>query len=197
LNTPQLPPPHSEKAGYTEADYHKYLGKEKEKPSLTDKFKRAAKEKIKTGMKMTQKIENGDSKGKDAELPAEASDPSSIVSTGKGVEGKQEDRQATGDRSGSEPVAARGLGLSTASDLKATSSSELTDSERTMYASERLDNFRWLSKVAGRYADGPPLTEKDLVEEEVAKEVGEIGESSRILSVLQALTLYLFHRPVR
>ena len=88
--------------------------------------------------------------------------------------------------------------MSAAAGLKAATSSgsKLTDSERTMYASERLDNFRWLSKVAGRYSECPPLTEKDLVEEEVAKEVGEIGECGPANYILQALIVYLYYRPV-
>ena len=58
--------------------------------------------------------------------------------------------------------------------------------EREMYASERQDNFRWLSKLVGSYADCEPLESSQLVPEETKQRVGEIGMSlrSRSASIL-------------
>ncbi|KAJ2933370.1 hypothetical protein H1R20_g3720, partial [Candolleomyces eurysporus] len=149
---------------------------------------------------MTQKVKNGDSKDKEAEPPAaEASNTAPAVSAGQAVaEVSQEDRQATGSRSAPEAgTTTRGLDLTTS--LKAaTSSSKLTDSERTMYASERLDNFRWLSKVAGRYAECPALTEKELVEEEVAKEIAETGQFAELVySTVEVKSLFENHATLK
>ncbi|KAJ2919390.1 hypothetical protein MD484_g1033, partial [Candolleomyces efflorescens] len=173
---------------YSEAGFHSQV-KKTTGPGLVTKIKKAAKEK---GKKMTQKVENTDSKGRAGELPVESS------SVGTGSEGRQKDRQVASGRSASETAADKGLGLPHASDLKITSSAELTDSERTMYASERLDNFRWLSKVAGRYAEGPPLTEKDLVDEKVAKEVSEIGQFAELsYSTVEVQSLFKHHAALK
>ncbi|KAJ3532027.1 hypothetical protein NMY22_g7913 [Coprinellus aureogranulatus] len=57
----------------------------------------------------------------------------------------------------------------------------LTKAERDMYASERLDNFRWISKLVGSYADCKVLDDEDLVPDDVKKRVDEIGLYSELV----------------
>ena len=68
------------------------------------------------------------------------------------------------------------------------SSSKMTDEERAMYSSERLDNFRWLSKVVGRTSD-VPLSKQDLVSPDVSSMISDIGLPSPSVLALFELIL--------
>lgn len=51
----------------------------------------------------------------------------------------------------------------------------LTEQQRQMYAAEKLENFRWISKLVATYSSYT-LTRADLVDDEICKEVAELGE---------------------
>src|SRR6266550_8677187 len=55
----------------------------------------------------------------------------------------------------------------------------LTDEQRRMYASEKLDNFRWVAKLLAKYSEAE-LCDDDLVSETTSREVAEYGTSPRI-----------------
>lgn len=68
-----------------------------------------------------------------------------------------------------------------------------TDSERQMYAQERLDNFRWLSKLLGSYADCDPLTEKDEVDHKTAAKVYDICQFAELVYSAVPVELLVKH----
>ncbi len=51
----------------------------------------------------------------------------------------------------------------------------LTEEQRKMYAAEKLNNFRWISKLVATYSDYT-LTSVDLVPEALHQELAELGE---------------------
>ncbi|KAK0452444.1 alpha/beta-hydrolase [Armillaria borealis] len=57
----------------------------------------------------------------------------------------------------------------------------LTEAQRLMYASEKLMNFRWISKVVASYSSYR-LSEKDLVPPSLQLELAEIGQYVEIAS---------------
>ncbi|KAG7448764.1 alpha/beta-hydrolase [Guyanagaster necrorhizus] len=57
----------------------------------------------------------------------------------------------------------------------------LTEAQRVMYASEKLVNFRWISKVVASYSSYT-LSGKDLVEPSLQLELAEIGQYAEIAS---------------
>lgn len=52
---------------------------------------------------------------------------------------------------------------------------QLTEAQRKMYAAEKLENFRWISKLVATYSNHE-LTEGDVVAEELILWLREIGE---------------------
>ena len=50
----------------------------------------------------------------------------------------------------------------------------LTEEQRGMYAAEKLENFRWLSKLVATYS-GYTLTDTDLVSDDIYNELAELG----------------------
>lgn len=65
----------------------------------------------------------------------------------------------------------------------------LTELQRQMYAAEKLENFRWISKLLATYSDHI-LTSTDLVSDELYKELSELGESAYDLpDTLQAYSV--------
>ena len=52
----------------------------------------------------------------------------------------------------------------------------LTEEQRRMYAAEKLDNFRWISKIVATYSSYT-LTDADLASESLHQELAEIGKS--------------------
>ncbi|SJK98610.1 uncharacterized protein ARMOST_01878 [Armillaria ostoyae] len=57
----------------------------------------------------------------------------------------------------------------------------LTEAQRLIYASEKLMNFRWISKVVASYSSYR-LSEKDLVSPSLQLELAEIGQYAEIAS---------------
>jgi len=53
----------------------------------------------------------------------------------------------------------------------------LTEEQRKMYAAEKLNNFRWISKLVATYSNYT-LTSVDLVPEALYQELAELGEFS-------------------
>ena len=51
----------------------------------------------------------------------------------------------------------------------------LTDQERQMYKSERLDNFRWISRIVASYSS-VPLTDAEKVPDELCKQLSDVGK---------------------
>ena len=56
------------------------------------------------------------------------------------------------------------------------STSPLTEEQRQMYATEKLDNFRWISKLVATYSPYT-LTDADLAPDSLHQELAEIGKS--------------------
>jgi hypothetical protein len=52
----------------------------------------------------------------------------------------------------------------------------LTEEQRRMYAAEKLDNFRWISKIVATYSPYT-LTDADLAPDSLHQELAEIGKS--------------------
>jgi len=50
----------------------------------------------------------------------------------------------------------------------------LTEEQRQMYATEKLDNFRWISKLVATYSPYT-LTDADLAPDSLHQELAEIG----------------------
>ncbi|KAF9043495.1 alpha/beta-hydrolase [Hymenopellis radicata] len=57
----------------------------------------------------------------------------------------------------------------------------LTDAQRHMYASERLMNFRWISRIVAKYS-AYTLTDKDLASADIELELADIGQYAEIAS---------------
>lgn len=53
----------------------------------------------------------------------------------------------------------------------------LTEEQRRMYASEKLENFRWISKIVATYSNYT-LTNADIAPDELYQELAELGEPS-------------------
>ena len=61
--------------------------------------------------------------------------------------------------------------------LRSKSDPPLTEPQRQMYAAEKLENFRWISKLLATYSDHI-LSSIDLAPDELYKELAELGESA-------------------
>ncbi|PPQ84900.1 hypothetical protein CVT25_004568 [Psilocybe cyanescens] len=55
----------------------------------------------------------------------------------------------------------------------------LTEEQRRMYASEKLENFRWISKIVATYSSYT-LTEADLAPESLYLELAELGQFAEV-----------------
>ncbi|KAF9528622.1 Alpha/Beta hydrolase protein, partial [Crepidotus variabilis] len=55
----------------------------------------------------------------------------------------------------------------------------LTDEQRKMYAAEKLENFRWISKLAATYANHE-LSKADLASEDLYKQLAELGQFAEL-----------------
>jgi len=54
----------------------------------------------------------------------------------------------------------------------------LTEEQRRMYAAEKLENFRWISKLVATYSDYT-LTDTDIVSNDTYNELAELGMTEK------------------
>lgn len=57
---------------------------------------------------------------------------------------------------------------------------KLTEEQRQAYATEKLENFRWISKLVATYSTHT-LTDEDLVPESLRLELAELGEHTVLI----------------
>ncbi|KAJ3567672.1 hypothetical protein NP233_g6210 [Leucocoprinus birnbaumii] len=67
---------------------------------------------------------------------------------------------------------------------------ELTETQQRMYTAEKLENFRWISKLVATYS-GYELTEKDIVDEEICQWLREVGQFAEVVYAVIPLELLL------
>ncbi|KAF5356862.1 hypothetical protein D9756_006448 [Leucocoprinus leucothites] len=75
---------------------------------------------------------------------------------------------------------------------KAWERSEFTETQQRMYTAEKLENFRWISKLVATYSKYE-LREKDAVEEELCQWLREVGQFAEVAYATPPLELLLKH----